>query len=77
MTVRKIVKPKTIDVEATESPIDDKNWDETISELIALQKAVVDANTLYKEKTRLVFGVEDGQPLNILQMAMLIRGITK
>lgn len=53
------------------------DWDSTIAELIELQKAATEALKKYKDRTKEVFGCADGEPINLVQLAMIVRGLAQ
>jgi len=62
--------------EVSEVVADSKeDWDQTLRELIELQKGVVSATEKYRTRCKEVFGFADGEPMNLIQLTMLIRGL--
>lgn len=52
---------------------DKKDWDKTLADGFELLKAFTDAKKNYSEWCLKTFGVDDGQPVNLLQLANMIR----
>lgn len=56
-------------------PNSKQDWDKTMAEGFELLKKLTDAKEAYDEFVLKTFGVKDGQPLNLLQIANMIRQV--